>query len=110
MSGDLVVDTQQLATLGTQLGDVRDKLAATRAELDARAGSIGSSTVLSAFQGFEDHWTRGRRELTDSADALAQMLVDSATNYEDVDTQLFDGLTTDTVAPGQSDTASPTVY
>lgn len=100
MGGKLVVDTQQLSTLGTQLGNVRDKLAATRAELDAHAGSIGSPTVLDAFRGFEDHWTRGRRELTDSADALAQMLTDSANSYLDVDGQLESGLTTQTVAPG----------
>lgn len=100
MGGKLVVDTYQLSTLGTQLTNVRDKLAATRAELDAHAGSLGSPAVLDAFRGFEDHWTRGRRELTGSADALAQMLSDSASSYLDVDAQLEGGLTTQIVAPG----------
>jgi len=105
MTGKLVVDTSQLSALGGQLGTVRDKLAATGAELDARAGSIGSPTVLDAFRAFEDHWGRGRRELTESADALAQMLTDSADSYLDVDGQLSDGLTTQTVAPGQGASA-----
>lgn len=100
MAGKLVVDTAQLSALGARLGTVRDKLATTGAELDARAGSIGSPTVLDAFRAFEDHWGRGRRELTESADALAQMLIDSANSYGEVDGKLSDGLTTQDVAPG----------
>ncbi len=100
MADRLVVDTAQLSTLGARLGTVRDKLASTGAELDARAGSIGSPTVLDAFRGFEDHWGRGRRELTESADALAQMLIDSANSYGEVDGKLSDGLTTQDVTSG----------
>lgn len=41
MAGRLVVDTQQLETLGVQLSRVREKLADTRAELDSRETSVG---------------------------------------------------------------------
>ncbi|MBB2975120.1 hypothetical protein FHX49_000661 [Microbacterium endophyticum] len=100
MAGRLVVDTQQLETLGVQLSRVREKLADTRAELDSRETSVGSPNVVGALRGFEDHWGRGRRDLTESADALSQMLVDSATSYLNVDTDLSDGITSETVAPG----------
>ncbi len=99
MAGRLVVDTQQLETLGLQLSRVREKLAQTRAELDSREASVGSPEVLAALRGFEDHWGRGRRELTESADALSQMLVDSATSYLTVDTDLSDGITSEPLAP-----------
>lgn len=106
MAGTLRVDTVQLDTLGTQLGNVRDRLADTRSELDAHEGAIGSNTVVDAVRGFEDHWARGRRELTESADALAQMVVDSAANYVDTDGQLATGLTSQSTDSGASSATS----
>jgi hypothetical protein len=91
----LKVDTDQLSTLGNQLAEVRDKLEQTANELDARQGDIGSPDVLEALRGFEDHWGRGRRQIKEKADALAQMLVDGADSYVEVDTALEDALTTD---------------
>lgn len=87
MADKLQVDTKSLASLGTEMGSVRDKLGATGAALDSYSSSIGADDVLGALRDFEDHWGRGRRQIKESAEALSDMLKESAGAYEDVDLQ-----------------------
>lgn len=88
MAERLVADTDALDDLGGSLLQVRDLLDGLGDKISAAEDSLGSATVVSAVNGFESHWSRGRRLLRGSADALGQMLVDSAAVYEQGDADI----------------------
>lgn len=96
MASTLVVDTTQLHSLGSRLNTVRDQLANTANQLSKHEPSLGAPSIATALHDFEDHWGRGRRQLTEKADALAQMLTDSASNYTTTDADVADALSAET--------------
>ncbi|MSS84584.1 hypothetical protein FYJ24_07370 [Actinomycetaceae bacterium WB03_NA08] len=84
----LVADIDALDDLGNSLFQVRDLLDGLGERIAAEEDSLGSPAVIAAVGGFESHWSRGRRLLRGSADALGQMLIDSAATYESGDADI----------------------
>lgn len=90
---DLVVNTETLRDLATNLGSVHRTL--TGAEGDARdlAGMIPHAGLSGAVESFTADWDRHRRDLADKIEQLQQRTSGAADAFEGVDAQLSDKLT-----------------
>lgn len=95
MAGALRVATHTLSELSSEMRSVSDRVNATAKLLDQHGESVGHHAVRSALQGFEEHWARGRRKLRDHADALADMLADSADEYVQADAEIAGAISRD---------------
>ena len=90
---DLSVDVNGLRTLAQTIRTVKSTLDSTRATIDANRDEVGDDRVYDALDDFENHWDDGRGQIGKNIEAMGEILDESASAYEQTDTDLATQLT-----------------
>ncbi|GAA3026891.1 hypothetical protein [Microbacterium dextranolyticum] len=89
---DLVVNTDNLRNLASQLATVHGTLTAADGDAHALSGMIPHTRLASAVGEFASGWDRRRKDLADRVDQLQKRADGAADAFEGVDGQLADKL------------------
>ena len=90
---DLSVDVAGLRSLAQTIRSVRSTLHATRSVIEAGRHDVGDDRVYDALDDFENHWDDGRGQIDKNIEAVGEILDESASAYEQTDTDLATQLT-----------------
>ncbi len=91
-SGTFACNLDAVEATARQLRDVLDELQHFDDRDDAYAGALASQRIRSALDEFQEESSDQRKKITDSVDALAQMLQGLADGVRQVDTALAESL------------------
>jgi hypothetical protein len=93
MADRLAVDGGELAHFMKLLDKSSTSLKGLRKALsDATVTGLGTDDLDSACEDFQDHWKYGAEEIGKQTEALAKIIGQSKTSYEEVDQALEEAL------------------
>jgi hypothetical protein len=87
---DLVVNTENLRALASNLGTVHRTLSGAESDSQDLAGMIPHARLASTVQSFTDDWDRRRKDLTEQVGTLKETAAGVADAFEGTDGQLAD--------------------
>lgn len=88
---DLVI-SQELSDSSTTVHAINDELEHQKSDDDQYHGVFGESHIQDAFQDFSGDWKLHREKLRKNVDKLDKNLQNAVDTWNDIQTQLKDGL------------------
>jgi hypothetical protein len=79
------VDYVKLASLGTQLGDLKGEFDSGDSAISPLLGTISDSGLRSALKNFTDNWSDARRKLDNNLTQASSFAVAAGHAYRNVD-------------------------